>query len=59
MGVVGEVGLRWFTVEVPDEQSLDDVRARLTAHHYAFAEIGGGIEARDPSDNLVKIVTRN
>ncbi len=55
----GSAGLRWFTVEVPDEQTLDDVRARLTAHHYAFAEIGGGIEARDPSDNLVRIVTRN
>jgi catechol 2,3-dioxygenase len=55
----GSAGLRWFTVEVPDEQTLDDVRARLTAHHYAFGETGGGIEARDPSGNLVKIVTGN
>ncbi|MEO8756581.1 MAG: VOC family protein [Devosia sp.] len=52
----GSAGLRWFTVVVPDETTLDDVRARLTHHHYAFSEIGAGIETRDPSGNLVKIV---
>ncbi len=55
----GSAGLRWFTVLVPDETTLDDVRARLTAHHFEFAEIGGGIEARDPSGNLVKVLTAN
>jgi catechol 2,3-dioxygenase len=53
----GAAGLRWFTIVVPDEATLDDVRARLTGHHFAFAEIGGGIEARDPAGNLVKVVT--
>lgn len=53
----GSAGLRWFTIVVPDEGSLDDVRARLTAHHFAFGEIDGGIEARDPSGNLVKVLT--
>ncbi len=53
----GSAGLRWFTIVVPDETSLDDVRARLTHHHYEFAETGGGIEVRDPSGNLVKVVT--
>ena len=53
----GSAGLRWFTIVVPDEATLDDVKARLTAHHFAFGEIGGGIEARDPSGNLVKVVT--
>jgi len=52
----GSAGLRWFTIVVPDETTLDDVRARLTAHHYAFDETGGGIEARDPSGNLARIV---
>ena len=52
-------GLRWFTIIVPDETTLDDVRSRLTHHHYDFAEIGGGIEARDPSGNLVKVLTAN
>jgi catechol 2,3-dioxygenase len=55
----GSAGLRWFTVVVPDEATLDDVRSRLTHHHYEFAEIGGGIEARDPSGNLVKVLTAN
>ena len=52
----GSAGLRWFTIVVPDEVTLDDVRARLTHHHYEFTDIGGGIEARDPSGNLVKVV---
>ena len=55
----GSAGLRWFTIVVPDTATLDDVRARLSAHGYAFGEIAGGIEARDPSGNLVKIVTPN
>jgi len=53
----GSAGLRWFTIVVPDEKTLDDVRARLTANHFEFGEIGGGIEARDPSGNLVKVLT--
>ncbi|MEO7221234.1 MAG: VOC family protein [Devosia sp.] len=53
----GSAGLRWFTIVVPDAATLDDVRARLAAHKYAFGEIGGGIEARDPSGNLVKVIT--
>jgi catechol 2,3-dioxygenase len=55
----GSAGLRWFTIIMPDETTLDDVRSRLTHHHYDFAEIGGGIEARDPSGNLVKVLTAN
>jgi catechol 2,3-dioxygenase len=51
--------LRWFTIVVPDAVTLDDVRARLTARAYAFGEIGAGIETRDPSGNLVKIVVAN
>ena len=53
----GSAGLRWLTIVVPDEATLDDVRARLTARHYVFGEVGGGIEARDPSGNLVKVLT--
>jgi catechol 2,3-dioxygenase len=53
----GSAGLRWFTVVVPDDAVLDDVRVRLTAHNFAFGEIEGGIEARDPSGNLVKVLT--
>lgn len=55
----GSAGLRWFTIVVPDAASLDDVRARLAAHRFAFGEIDGGIEARDPSGNLVKVLVAN
>jgi catechol 2,3-dioxygenase len=53
----GSAGLRWFTIVVPDAGTLDDVRARLKGEGYAFGEIAGGIEAHDPSGNLVKVVT--
>ncbi|MEO6012622.1 MAG: VOC family protein [Devosia sp.] len=53
----GSAGLRWFTIVVPDSTTLDDVRARLNAHQFAFGEIAGGIEARDPSGNLARIVS--
>jgi len=52
----GSSGLRWFTIVVPDENTLDEVRSRLTHHHYEFAETPDGIESRDPSGNLVKVV---
>jgi len=52
----GSAGLRWFTIELPDQGTLDDIRARLSHHHYEFAETGNGIEVRDPSGNLVKLV---
>ncbi len=52
----GSAGLRWFTIVVPDIQTLDDIRARLTAHSFRFDDVDGGIEVRDPTDNLVKVV---
>lgn len=51
----GSAGLRWFGVNVPDQTTLEDIRARLTAIGAAFEEAGGGIEVRDPSGNLVKV----
>ena len=55
----GSAGLRWFTIVVPDAATLEDVRARLAAHAYAIGEAAGGLEVRDPSGNLVKVVTAN
>ena len=53
----GSAGLRWFTVVVPDNGVLEDVRARLRSVGSEFGDIPKGIEARDPSGNLVKIIT--
>ena len=52
----GAAGLRWFTVVVPDAGVVDDVKVRLSARGFAYGEIVAGIEARDPSGNLVKVV---
>lgn len=49
-------GLRWFGVVVPDARTLDEVRARLAALGVAVTETNEGIEARDPSENLVKVM---
>lgn len=52
----GSSGLRWFTINVPDAQSLTEVQQRLAAIGVGVTEIDGGIEVRDPSQNLVKVL---
>jgi catechol 2,3-dioxygenase len=49
-------GLRWFQVNVPDQQALGEVRARLAALGVPVEDVAGGIEVRDPSQNLVKVI---
>ncbi len=51
----GAAGLRWFGVVVPDVKTLNEVRARLTSLGVAVADTNEGLEARDPSHNLVKV----
>ncbi len=48
-------GLRWFGVVVPDVKTLNDVRGRLTALGVAVTDTNEGLQARDPSQNLVKV----
>jgi catechol 2,3-dioxygenase len=52
----GAAGLRWFTVVLPSAAVLGEVTDRLRALGATPAEIDGGIEVRDPSGNLVKVV---
>ena len=52
----GAAGLRWFEILVPDDKTLDDIRARLPAVKASFTEIAGGIETADPSGNRVKVL---
>jgi catechol 2,3-dioxygenase len=51
-------GLRWFGVVVPDVKTLNEVRARLVALGVAVTDTNTGLEARDPSQNLVKVSVR-
>ena len=49
-------GLRWFTVNVPDQKTLGEIRERLGELHVPVTDIAGGFEVRDPSQNLVKVL---
>lgn len=52
----GTAGLRWFTIVLPDGATLDAVEGRLVGIGAEPARTGEGIEVRDPSGNLVKLV---
>lgn len=51
----GAAGLRWFAINVPDENVLDDVRSRLGSIEAPFEERDGGLWVRDPSGNLLLV----
>ncbi|MHB1111273.1 MAG: VOC family protein [Devosia sp.] len=55
----GAAGLRWFAVVVPDAGTLAQVRARLASLGVAVTATNEGLEARDPSGNLVKVLVRS
>lgn len=52
-------GLRWFAINLPDAVTLAAVRGRLAALGVTVTEIDGGIETRDPSQNLVRLLVAN
>lgn len=52
----GTAGLRWFTIVLPDAATLAAVRARLETAGAPLAELGGGLETRDPSGNRLHLV---
>ncbi|MBL8594478.1 MAG: hypothetical protein ABS35_22970 [Kaistia sp. SCN 65-12] len=52
----GSAGLRWFHVAVPDQATLEAVKARLGAIGAGYTDTNEGIETRDPAGNLVKVV---
>jgi catechol 2,3-dioxygenase len=49
-------GLRWFTITVPDHQTLDEMRQRLGTLGVSLDERpGGAFNVRDPAQNLIKV----
>ena len=52
----GAAGLRWFTIVLPDNTTLDGVRARLANAKAPISAIDGGIETQDPFGNRIKLV---
>jgi catechol 2,3-dioxygenase len=55
-GPADAAGLRWFTVQVPDQKTLGEVRQRLAELKVDVQDIAGGFNVRDPSHNLVKVL---
>jgi catechol 2,3-dioxygenase len=51
------VGLRHFTVDLPNQQALDDVTARITQAGIPFNQTDDGLLVYDPSQNGVVLRT--
>jgi catechol 2,3-dioxygenase len=54
-GPEGALGLRHFTVVLPDRPSYDEVLQRIRAENVAFEEREEGLRVRDPSQNGIII----
>jgi catechol 2,3-dioxygenase len=53
----GSAGLRWFTVVVPDAETLAGVRKRVEAAGEVPVSVENGFETTDPAGNRLRIVT--
>ncbi len=53
----GALGLRYFTIRLPDRTSLEQVLTRIKAAGLPFQETGEGILLHDPSQNGVLLKT--
>jgi catechol 2,3-dioxygenase len=51
------VGLRFFTVQLPDQGSLEELRKHLKRREVPFESNGAGIWARDPSGNRILLTS--
>jgi catechol 2,3-dioxygenase len=54
----GSAGLRRFTIEVPGEAALADIRSRLDKAGAPVDAIEGGVETADPSGNRLRLLVR-
>lgn len=51
----GSAGLRHFTIETPDSDTLAAMRARIAASGVPLADANWGFETQDPSGNRVRV----
>jgi catechol 2,3-dioxygenase len=54
--MAGSAGLRWFTINVPDQVTLDGVKARLATANVPVSTVDGGIETQDYSGNRLRVL---
>lgn len=51
----GSAGLRWFTISLPDAESLAALRARLEQAGAPLDVVGNDLETRDPFGNRIRL----
>lgn len=54
--LVGSAGMRWFTLVLPDAESLAAVRQRLAGAGAPLSEVTGGFETEDPFGNRLRLL---
>ncbi len=54
----GSIGLRYFTVILPDEAALQSVVGRLDAAHHTLVRVDDGISVTDPAGVSVLLTTQ-
>jgi catechol 2,3-dioxygenase len=54
----GHAGLRHFHIVLPDVAALDQMKARLSKIGAPYTETNSGLDVKDPSGNLAKVVVR-
>ncbi|MOA58723.1 Catechol-2,3-dioxygenase [compost metagenome] len=53
------VGLRYFTITLPDQKSLDEVVARIVSSGTSYKQEAGGVLLSDPFGIGIKFVINN
>ena len=51
----GSAGLRWFTIRLPDAESLAALKARLEQAGAPLEVVGNDFETRDPAGNRIRL----
>lgn len=54
----GHAGLRWFTIELPDEGKRDALAKRLAAAGHQARRADGAMETTDPAGNRLRLTLR-
>jgi catechol 2,3-dioxygenase len=55
----GSAGLRWFTIRLPDADSLASLKSRLEQAGAAVDVVGDDLETRDPFGNRIRLELAN
>jgi len=52
----GALGLAHYSIDLPTERDVKEIRGRLEQAHYPFEMDGGGLKLKDPAGNGLKFI---